>query len=322
MDTIRREELRLASADGRSTIRALVWSGAADGWAPRATVQVMHGMAEHVERYERLARVLVAHGLAVCGDDHIGHGASCEPARRGCLPARGGAEALVEDEHTLRLRVAELLGDVPHFLLGHSLGSYMARVYLATHGEGVAGAVLSGTGTLPVAISWAGHALALAVCAARGEDHRSRLLDGMGVGAYARAVPGPTGCEWLSHDEANVAAYVADERCGFPFSAGGYATVTKLTARACSLRWARRVPHDVPLLLVAGAEDPVGDCGRGVRAAAELARRAGQRSVEVRIYDGMRHEIFNEREGGSVMGDVCSWLCAQLGESRDTREGQ
>ena len=103
------------------------------------------------------------------------------------------------------------------------------------------------------------------------------------------------------------------------FSAGGYAAVTKLTARACSLAWARRAPHDVPLLFVSGAEDPVGDNGRGVRAAAELARRAGQKHVDVHIYEGMRHEIFNEDDGGRVMADVLSWVEERLGADEKGR---
>ena len=311
-----REELSFPSADGRSTIRALLWQPKlAAGERPRGVVQLIHGMAEHVERYDAFANMLAEHGLAVCGDDHIGHGASCDPDAYGCLPARGGAEALVVDEHTLRRVMTERMGaDVPYLLFGHSLGSYIARVYLAEHGRGLAGVVLSGTGTLPVAVSWAGHALARLTCAVRGEKYRSKLLDGMGVGAYARAVPGASGCEWLSHNEKNVAAYVADPRCGFMFSAGGYAAVTKLTARACSLSWARRAPHDVPLLFVSGAEDPVGDNGKGVRAAAKLARRAGQRHVDVRIYEGMRHEILNEKDGARVMGDVLSWIEARLDE--------
>ena len=318
---INREELRFPSADGRSTIRALVWWPAlAAGTRARGVVQVIHGMAEHVERYDALARLFASRGFVVCGDDHAGHGASCDPDGYGCLPARGGAEALVADEHTLRRLVTERMGsDAPYLLLGHSLGSYIARVYLAEHGEGLSGVVLSGTGTLPVAVSWAGHALARLICAVRGEKYRSKLLDGMGVGAYARAVPGPSGCEWLSHNEKNVATYVADPRCGFMFSAGGYAAVTKLTARACSLAWARRAPHDVPLLFVSGAEDPVGDNGRGVRAAAELARRAGQRHVDVRIYEGMRHEIFNEDDGGRVMADVLSWVEERLGADEKGR---
>ena len=318
---INREELRFPSADGRSTIRALVWWPAlAAGTRARGVVQVIHGMAEHVERYDALARLFASRGFVVCGDDHAGHGASCDPNGYGCLPARGGAEALVADEHTLRRLVTERMGsDAPYLLLGHSLGSYIARVYLAEHGEGLSGVVLSGTGTLPVAVSWAGHALARLICAVRGEKYRSKLLDGMGVGAYARAVPGPSGCEWLSHNEKNVATYVADPRCGFMFSAGGYAAVTKLTARACSLAWARRAPHDVPLLFVSGAEDPVGDNGRGVRAAAELARRAGQKHVDVHIYEGMRHEIFNEDDGGRVMADVLSWVEERLGADEKGR---
>ena len=313
-DSVRREELRFASADGASTIRALLWLPAGDV-RPRGVVQLIHGMAEHVERYDGFARLLAGRGLAVCGDDHAGHGASADPSHYGCLPARNGAEVLIADEHRLRELASGRVGaDLPHFLFGHSLGSYVARAYLPEHGRGLAGVVLSGTGTLPVAVSWAGYALARLICAVCGDDHYSRLLDGMGVGAYARAVPGPTGCEWLSHSKDNVAAYVADRRCGFAFSAGGYAAVTKLTARACSLAWARRAPHEVPLLFVAGAEDPVGDCGRGVRAAAELARRAGQREVDVRIYEGMRHEILNEDDGARVADDVARWIEGHLDE--------
>ena len=171
---INREELRFPSADGRSTIRALVWWPAlAAGTRARGVVQVIHGMAEHVERYDALARLFASRGFVVCGDDHAGHGASCDPDGYGCLPARGGAEALVADEHTLRRLVTERMGsDAPYLLLGPSLGSYIARVYLAEHGEGLSGVVLSGTGTLPVAVSWAGHALARLICAVRGEKYR------------------------------------------------------------------------------------------------------------------------------------------------------
>ena len=313
------DEVTFDSADGRSTIHACVWRPEGlperDGLpAPRAVVQVVHGMSEHVRRYDEFARFLCARGLVVCGDDHIGHGRSADPSRHGCLPARGGADALVEDEHRLRRLVGgQVAAGTPYVFFGHSMGSYITRVYLSRHGGGLAAAVICGTGTVAVPVSAAGNLLARAICAVHGEDHRSRLLDSMGAGAFSKAAPGPTGLEWLSHNKENVAAYVADPECGAMFSAGGYATLTALTREACSKACAARVPHDLPLLYVSGDGDPVGDMGRGVQTAARLAEQAGSTDVTCVIYEGMRHEILNEKDHTRVFGDVWGWLDQRLG---------
>ena len=300
------EDVTFPSADGKSTIHARFWTpGDA---APRAVVQVVHGMSEHIRRYDELARFLVGRGYAVCGDDHIGHGASTTAEKRGCMPAKGGNEALIADEHTLRGIAARKFPDTPHVFFGHSMGSFITRCYLGRHGQGVAAAVICGTGTVPVATSRAGNALARAVAAVRGEDFRSKLIDSLGAGSYSKAVPGPTGYEWLSHNADNVQAYLADEECGFMFSAGGYVSLTALTAEACSKSCAASVPHDLPLLYIGGDGDPVGDMGRGVEAAAQLARDAGSVDVTCKVYENMRHEILNEDGRAGVFEDVAAWL--------------
>ena len=300
------EDVTFPSADGKSTIRARFWMP--DSAAPRAVVQVVHGMSEHIRRYDELARFLVGRGYAVCGDDHIGHGASTTAEKRGCMPAKGGNEALIADEHTLRGIAARKFPDTPHVFFGHSMGSFITRCYLGRHGQGVAAAVICGTGTVPVATSRAGNALARAVAAVRGEDFRSKLIDSLGAGSYSKAVPGPTGYEWLSHGADNVQAYLADEECGFMFSAGGYVSLTALTAEACSKSCAASVPHDLPLLYIGGDGDPVGDMGRGVEAAAQLARDAGSVDVTCKVYENMRHEILNEDGRAGVFEDVAAWL--------------
>ncbi len=304
------EEVTFPSADHSSTIHARFWTPAPEAGCaqPRACVQLIHGMCEHIRRYDEFARYLVGRGYAVCGDDHIGHGASASPGKRGCMPARGGNEALIADEHELRGIARGRLGEVPHVLFGHSMGSFITRCYLGRYGEGLAAAVICGTGTIPVATSRAGHAAARAVATLRGEDHRSALLDSLGAGAYSKAVPGPTGLEWLSHNKENIRAYMADDECGFMFSAGGYSALTALTAEACSMKCAAAVPRDLPLLYIAGDGDPVGDMGRGARAAAQLARDAGSRDVTCTIYPRMRHEILNEDDRGRVFADVADWL--------------
>ncbi len=303
------ESVTFPSADGASTIHARFWMPAGpEGSSPHAVVQIVHGMSEHVRRYDDFARFLAGRGFAVCGDDHIGHGASAPPHKRGCMPAKGGNEVLIADEHTLRGIAQKRFPQAPYVFFGHSMGSFITRCYIARHGEGLAAAVVCGTGTVPVPTSRAGNLLARAVCAARGEDHRSALIDSMGAGAYSKAVPGPTGMEWLSHNADNVQAYLSDDECGFMFSVGGYAALTALTAEACSRACAAAVPHDLPLLYIAGDGDPVGNMGKGVRAAAKLARDAGSVDVTCTIYDNMRHEILNERGHEAVYRDVAAWI--------------
>ena len=300
------EDVTFPSADGKSTIHARFWMP--DGNAPRAIVQVVHGMSEHIRRYDEFARFLVGRGYVVCGDDHIGHGASTTAEKRGCMPAKNGNEVLIADEHTLRGIAAKKFPGVPHVFFGHSMGSFITRCYLGRHGQGVAAAIICGTGTVPVATSRAGNALARAIAAMRGEDFLSKLIDSLGAGGYSKAVPGPTGYEWLSHNADNVQRYLDDEECGFMFSAGGYVSLTALTAEACSKSCAASVPHDLPLLYIGGDGDPVGDMGRGVEAAAQLARDAGSVDVTCKVYENMRHEILNEYGRAGVFEDVAAWL--------------
>lgn len=279
-------------------------------------------MSEHVRRYDDFARYLCARGWIVCGDDHIGHGRSSLPGKFGSMPARGGDIALVEDEHTLRTLMQERVGtDIPYAFFGHSMGSFITRVYLSKHAEGLAAAVICGTGMIPVAKSKAGHALSRLISALCGQDHVSRLLDTLGSGGYDNAVKKSDEDSWLSYSKENAAAYHADEECGFAFSAGGYAALTSLTARACSPACAKAVPHNLPLLYIAGDADPVGNNGVGVKAAAQLARDAGSTDVTCKIYEHMRHEILNEDEHLRVYEDVADWLDASIICFSNSEEG-
>jgi alpha-beta hydrolase superfamily lysophospholipase len=315
----RRYEVEFDSADATSRINASLWwrANPLDAAAapeatvsPKGVVQIVHGMAEHVERYDEFARFLADAGYLVCGHNQIGHGASAPRQQWGCLPARGGRQVLVEDVHSLRRLVSQHVSDgTPHYVFGHSMGSFTTRSYISRHGDGLAGAVICGTGFVPVAKSRAGRTLARLISRLRGEDYKSKLLHSMADGSYSKAVENArTEFDWLSHNEENVERYIADEACGFMFSAGGYATLTDLTAEVCTLECAQRVPHQLPLLFIAGAEDPVGDMGEGVAKAADLARQAGSTDVTCKIYHGMRHEILNERDRRLVFGDVLSWL--------------
>lgn len=294
------------SSDGASRISGYIWQGA--GSKPKAIVQIVHGMAEHVRRYDEFTRFLAAHGYAAIAHDQLGHGASSSKEAWGVFDTKQGKEHLLGDIDTARKLAAKELGALPHFIFGHSMGSYLTRVYIARTGAGLSGAVICGTGHVAPAVSKAGNALARLICKMKGPEHVSALLESMGVGAYADAVEGDDELAWLSHDAGNVERYRADEACGFAFSASGYAMLTSLTGEACSAKSARNIPHDLPIYLIAGDDDPVGACGKGVKRCRRMMRNAGVADVEMRIYPQMRHEILNEDRREDVFEDVCSWL--------------
>lgn len=318
---VAREEASFPSADGISTIHARWWlparlgraaqrADAAGNQFPRAVVQLVHGMAEHIGRYDRFAAFLAEAGFAVCGHDHIGHGKSASsPDDWGCLPPKTGADVMVEDAHRMRQLASERFPGVPHVIFGHSMGSFVVRSYVARHGEGLAGAVVCGTGNQALLLSRSGNLLANLLCTLRGPRFVSGLLHNMAVGAYGKAVKDArTTDDWICTDPAVVDAYAADSACGYRFSAGGYAALTSLTAEVVTAACAARVPKELPMLFIAGAEDPVGDFGRGVEAAAGFAKSAGVADVTTILYEGMRHEVLNERGRERVWADVVEWM--------------
>lgn len=303
------------SHDNASTIRALIWEpddAARPDFSPRAVVQIVHGMSEHVERYAPFAEFLVGRGFVACANDHVGHGKTAGERDLGHMPLANGADVLVEDVHALREKVCERYPHARHVMFGHSMGSFVTRVYLTRHADGLSAAILCGTGQQPRIQTVAGRVITRLIARIRGERHVSRFVDSLGAGAYGRAIKDVrTDVDWISSDPDVVDEYIADPLCGQPFTVGAYATLASLVADATDARLARRVPKDLPLLFVAGAEDPVGDCGRGVARAVDEYRNAGVRLVEMGIYPGARHEILNEPCHEAVWHDVEEFLARQ-----------
>lgn len=313
--TVSTAPIGFRSHDGTSQIRGLIWAperpAGTRAPAPRGVVQIVHGMSEHVERYDEFARYLVSRGYIVCANDHIGHGESvADPSEWGCLPSVGGKEVLINDVHELRKTVASRYArQTPYIMFGHSMGSFIVRAYLARFAEGLAAAVICGTGQQPLLLSKFGNLVARRIAASKGDAYKSTFLDGLGAGSFAKKIDNPrTEFDWISTDDAVVDAYIADESCGVMFSAGGYATLTDLTGEVVTAAAAGAVPADLALLFIAGALDPVGDMGKGVERAVEQYRRAGVETVDLKLYEGMRHEILNEPGRAEVYADVADWI--------------
>lgn len=303
------KEFSFPSACKQSEAHCVEWIDAS--LAPKGIVQIAHGMSEHIDRYDEFARHLASRGFIVVGQDHIGHGKSVNTQEDwGHMPLKGGDKILVENAQILRTLAQDKHGkQLPYFFFGHSMGSYMLRCYLARHGKGLAGAVICGTGFVAPATSKAGNALCKLIAAVKGERYKSKLVDSMAAGGFNKAIEEPrTELDWLSHNQENVDSYINDERCGFMFTVGAYATLTSMTATACSLSCTQAYPAELPLLYISGQDDPVGNNGAGVEKAAELARKAGLSDVTVKLYEHMRHEILNEDDKQQVMNDISAWL--------------
>jgi alpha-beta hydrolase superfamily lysophospholipase len=287
-------------------------------WLPegptKAVVQVAHGMAEHSDRYARFAERLTAAGYAVYASDHRGHGGTARtPHEAGYFADRRGFETVVEDMHLLAEHAREEHPELPFFLFGHSMGSFLSRSFAARFGAELDGLVLSGTAGDPGALGKVGVGLATAQARLRGRRHISGLMDQLTFGQYNAAFkPNRTKFDWLSRDEAEVDKYVADERCGNVFTSGFFVDLLSGLAAINSDGLVSRVPKDLPIHLVAGSLDPVGGKGKGVQKVADQYRRAGVADVSLKLWPEARHEVLNETNRDEVMQEVVGWLDAHL----------
>lgn len=299
------------SRDGRSPIHMVEWRP--DG-AVRAVVQLSHGVAEYVDRYEPFAEYLTAHGFAVAGNDHLGHGLSVSPgAPRLYFGPKGSWNTVVDDLYETRRRIGEDFPGVPCFLLGHSMGSFLARTYLIRYPGTVDGAIIMGTGQQPPLLLAAGRLVAALESLRIGEEHISPLVQKLAFGAYNRPfAPNRTGSDWLSVDEGNVDRYISDPLCGGNASVGLFREMLWGIGFISKPQNLRKMDLSTSIHFVSGAMDPVGDMGKGVRKACESFRAAGVRQVTMHLYPEARHEILNDCWRETVYHDLRLWLEEQL----------
>lgn len=281
-----------------------------DDDAARAVVVIAHGMAEHASRYARFASALTGAGYAVYAQDHRGHGRTAElGGAPGVLAERDGFETVVDDLHGLVEHARQEQPGLPVVLFGHSMGSFLMRRYVQRHHGDTAALVVCGTASDPGALGRVGRTIALGQSRLRGRGHPSGLMTSLTFGGYNRPFrPNRTDFDWLSRDDAEVDAYVADPWCGRACSAGFYVDLLGGLATINSEVEAARTPTGLPVLVISGTADPVGGDGKGVRAVAEQLQRVGVSAVTLRLYPQARHELLNETDRDEVTADILSWL--------------
>ena len=308
MPKLQKEEVWFDSADGVSRTAGYVYT--MPGVPVHAVLQLSHGMCEYIGRYEGMAEYFAARGIAVAGNDHIGHGSTGRPEAMGQF-GPGGRKAVLQDLHTMNSLLHLKFPEAPVFLYGHSMGSFFARWYAEVYGGSIRGLVISGTAG-PAAANKAGLALSAAIARAKGESYISPLMIRL-QGNYNKKIPeAKSPNAWLTRDEAVVQAYDNDPYCQIKFTASAYREMLAVLSHVSTRAWAESLPKTLPILLVAGNADPVGDYGRGVRRVAAMLSRAGIQDLHCRIWPGGRHEMHQELQKEEVFQTVYNWLQKRL----------
>ena len=299
-----RENFTMPSSRGDEELNCYRWMPEGE---PRASLQIVHGMTEHILRYEDFATFLNSNGFAVYGHDHLGHGGTSE--EKGFIAEEHGDDMLVEDMRKVNDRMRSDLPGIPHFVMGHSMGSFVTRRFLTVGGNDIDAAVIMGTG------QQAGYQVTLALtiakllCMVRGNHHRSGLLNNLVFGSYDKRFDSPDlPNKWLCANPESLKAYDADPDCGFRFTDAAYRDLFTLIRRVEMEEGFGNIPEDLPVLFVSGQDDPVGDFGKGVEKAKAALEGRGLKPDMI-LYPGMRHEILNEVDHRKVYEDIAEWLC-------------
>lgn len=273
----------------------------------KGVIYIVHGMAEHSDRYKEAAEYFANNGFAVFTHDHAGHGRSIKTKDDlGYFGKSDGSEKITDDVNTALNKVKEILPDCPIVLWGHSMGSFVVRRFIAKYPGNAKAAVICGTsGTNPGVA--AGIAAAKVTAKLLGKHHRSAVLNSMAFGTYNKKFDGDTGFEWLSKSKENIEKYIADDMCGFTFTAYGFKDLFTLLGSVSSKEWYNEVPSAMPLYLIAGADDPVGNYGKGVTEVYNKLEKSGHSFVEIKLYPELRHEIHNEDCKTEVFDDILTF---------------
>ena len=304
--SVKKRNISFKSSDGHTEIAAYLYTD--DTCAPRAVVQISHGMCEYVGRYDDFAAYLCGQGYAVCGNDHLGHGASADGGTLGYFADRGGAALVLEDLHRMNEIAHREFPGLPVILFGHSMGSFFARWYAARWPETIDGLVICGTGG-PNPLGGVGLALTALLTRLRGPKYRSQLINKMAFGAYLKRIQNPkTPYDWITRDEKIVQAYAADPHCTFIFTVSAFHDLMTALDQVSSPHWAASLPKELPVLIISGEMDPVGDYGKGVRKVYDWLQAAGMKNLRMILYPSARHEVLNELCRDRCYQDVAAWL--------------
>lgn len=283
---------------------------------PVAVLQIIHGMNEYIRRYDALATYMAERGFVVVGEDHLGHGESVpEGGTYGYFCENDPATVVVRDVHRLKKLTQQEYPTLPYLILGHSMGSFILRNYITRYGTGISGAIICGTGTPKKSQLLGGKLLTSLLGKCKGDTYVSRLVDRMSTKAYMSGEGMETELDWLCSDRAVQEAYAKDPLCsGFTFTVNGYHTLYELAHRMQKKENLAKIPKKIPILIVSGTEDPVGDRGEAPKALYDTLLHLDITKTTLKLYNGARHELLNEKIKETVYYELYNWMDIVLNE--------
>lgn len=300
------KQLTFLSADQETGIHMVYWLPET---SPIATIQLVHGMAEYSERYGEFAEYFTKRGYAVIGHDHLGHGWSVDKLspQYGYFTSHNSSKVVIDDIEQVTSWIERHFESIPHIILGHSMGSFAIRSYLQmpNNFQKNQGIILMGTGKKPRFLGFA--RFISTVLNQLAPTKTNNLLDKIVFGNYAKSFTEDSLYNWLSKNQKNVRAYEQDNLMGFTFTNNGFYTLFKLIANATQKNWAKRVNPDADYLIISGANDPVGDYSEGPKKVADELSTAGVHSIELKLFEDLRHELLFEKEKQEVYKMIDSW---------------
>ncbi|MBQ9467848.1 MAG: alpha/beta hydrolase [Clostridia bacterium] len=297
------EEKTFVSTDGSTQITYREYT---PDVPPRAVLQICHGMAEHIGRYDDFARFAASNGMIVCGCDHKGHGKSKGDAY-GYFGKGKALDVLVGDQAKLAGMMRDAYPGLPYILLGHSMGSFVARRFIVEHRDLIDGAIICGTAGPGMPVG-AGIALARFIGVFTPDTAQRPFLGRIAFAGYNKRTGSDDPSAWLSRDESTVKKYNDDPLCGFAFTPGAYAQMFECIKTVNAEEWFKKVDKDLPVLVTAGKEDPVGNYGDGPTKVYNALAANGLMDVRLKLYDEDRHEILNELDKETVYRDFVDFI--------------
>ncbi|MBQ4290953.1 MAG: lysophospholipase, partial [Clostridia bacterium] len=298
-------EKRVLSSDGEHELVGTVYLP--DG-APKAFFHVVHGMKEYIGRYDGFLKTMAEKGYLAFGYDHLGHGRTAKDASElGYIAPKDGWLRLVDDVAAFGNAMKnEYPSPLPYYLMGHSMGSFVVRLAVTEYPRLATKLIIMGTGG-PNPIARLGSGVVSAVKTFRGEKHVSALLDNLSFGQYNERFPNEGSVAWLTKDPEVRERYLKDPFCSYSFTASAMGDLIRLTRECNRPEWSNQVGDSLPILLLSGEEDPVGEYGAGVRTVFERLKEAGK-NAEMILYPGCRHEILNDTSREQVIADIVRFL--------------
>ena len=301
------KEVYIPSINNRNQLHVAIWEPQRE---TKAILQISHVMVEYIVRYDDFAKHLNQQGILVIGNDHLGHGQSVlDESEFGYFGKEKGS-AVVDDLYEVTKYAKKQYGEnIPYFLMGHSMGSFMARRYLMTYGEKITGAIISGTGYKTAPVLAVAFFFTAVTKFFHGERYRSPFMKWLVFHTYNRKIADvKTKNDWLTRDAAVVAAYNENPYCKFSFTVNGYETLFGAIKYIQKQNNWEETPKQLPILMIAGEEDPVGSYGKDVKKVYKKYQQLGCNHIELKLYQDDRHELVNELDREVVYADISQWI--------------